>query len=101
MYSGPSPSHHAFMRVSAACECNCGLHIWYLGLVVKFSLTGSLSGRLLSLVCGVAAAVVARIQRLFVAANDLLQRLLWEVKRCPIVYFFILAWKTVFDSFTA
>lgn len=64
VYSGPSPSHHAFMHVCAACECNCGLHIWYLGLVVKFSLTSSLSGKLLSLVCGVAAAVVARIQRL-------------------------------------
>lgn len=29
-----------------ACECKCGLPIWYLGLVVMFSLTGSSSGML-------------------------------------------------------
>lgn len=93
-----------------ACECKCGLPIWYLGLVVMFSLTGSSSGML----HGLAAAVLAHgisqlplstcycsVQRLFVAANDLLQRLLREVKHCPIVDFVILAWETAFDSFTA
>lgn len=31
---------------------------------------------------------------LFVAANDLLQRVLWKVKHYSVVFFFILAWKT-------
>lgn len=94
-----------------ACEGNCGLPIlgwWLCSRSQVLHQVCSIPG-LWTCSCSACTQdftapsfhLYCSVQRLFVAANDLLQRLLREVKHCPIVDFVILAWETAFDSFTA
>lgn len=67
---------------------------WFFTRFALFPAPGSCSCRAWQRISRLPPSSCIAHSWLFVAANDLLQRVLWKVKHYPVVCFFILPWKT-------